>query len=732
MADSPRYQRANLVYADMPNIQPVDLQEQLNANKRIGAALDQMTSITTDIGKKYAIEAAAKYSLDNPVTQEQLIDAQKNNSNPIAKDLKGGTIFNETLKKVYAQQASAEFTNIAYTHFEDVDKRVKSGELTNPDEIKQALNSVIEPQKNVLGQIDVETGLSYDAKLKSYANTYYKGALNELDRQARERVDLTASDTMNALTKMFEKDLINQYDPIVLKGLLDTKLQDGDLSFKQGSHRGAYNNQLRKQLEYAINNKFAEDMANAFGNEAVAMQSLEKGKAGKWTAFWNAATPDQKDDLRRFVSKEISFKSAGAEEAERKFKSEFGSIKSMLQDGIEPDNKTLQRFAIGIETLKADSPARKEAEILTTLLKVNKDLNSLSLSDRQAYEEKMRANVTLDNYVAFDFVKEANSKYRDNISKDFVGTMKKQDKYKGSILDFSLPDSQFQAQADNRILLADQFGNVNQAKPKYFDEGEIEAFRAEYQKSNTEGKQLLVGRIVKTFGAKSGVIFDQLSPKDPVMGHLGGLFINQSNKETLDAVVKGQEIINSGIKYDVNPTRESSVIRNVVGDAFYDVPKIQTAIVETAKALYAEEAVRKNYAKFSESAFEQALQKAAGQKSSSDGTLYGGIVKYNGVKVSIPSSIPTKEFDDVMDKATLADFRYSADNFARRANTNGLFDDNSLEYTSDKLKGAVLIPIDNNRAKLRIGNSLLTLKGGYDLVINLDVLYRKLKDEKRL
>jgi len=707
MADSPRYQRSNLVYADMPNIQPVDLQEQLNANRRIGAALDTMTSITTDIGKKYAIESAAKYSLDNPVTQEQLIDAQKNNSNPIAKNLKGGTIFNETLKKVYAQQASAEFTNIAYTHFEDVDKRVKDGELTNPDDIKEALNSVIEPQKNVLGQIDVETGLSYDAKLKSYANTYYKGALNELDRQARERVDLTASDTMNALTKMFEKDLINQYDPIVLKGLLDTKLQDGDLSFKQGSHRGAYNNQLRKQLEYAINNKFAEDMANAFGNEAVAMQSLEKGKAGKWTAFWK-------------------------EEAERKFKSEFGSIKSMLQDGIEPDNKTLQRFAIGIETLKADSPARKEAETLNTLLKVNKDLNSLSLSDRQAYEEKMRANVTLDNYASFDFVKEANSKYRDNISKDFVGTMKKQDKYKGSILDFSLPDSQFQTQADNRILLADQFGNVNQVKPKYFDEGEIEAFRAEYQKSNTEGKQLLVGRIVKTFGAKSGVVFDQLSPKDPVMGHLGGLFINQSNKETLDAVVKGQEIINSGIKYDVNPTRESSVIRNAIGDAFYDAPKIQTAVVETAKALYAEEAVRKNYAKFSESAFEQALQKAAGQKSSSDGTLYGGIVKYNGVKVSIPSSIPTKQFDDVMDKATLADFRYSADNFARRANTNGLFDDNNLEYTSDKLKDAVLIPIDSNRAKLRIGNSLLTLKGGYDLVINLDVLYRKLKDEKRL
>ncbi len=169
-----------------------------------------------------------------------------------------------------------------------------------------------------------------------------------------------------------------------------------------------------------------------------------------------------------------------------------------------------------------------------------------------------------------------------------------------------------------------------------------------------------MGRIVKTFGSKAGVVFDQLSPKDPVMGHLGGLFVNQSNKETLDAVIKGQDIINSGIKYDVNKLTESSAIRNVIGDAFYDVPKIQTAVIETAKALYAEEAVRKNYAKFNGSAFEEALQKAAGQKSGSDGKLYGGIIKHNGVKVSIPSSIPTKEFDDVMDKATLADFRYAS------------------------------------------------------------------------
>jgi len=113
MAESPRYQRANVIYADMPNIQPTGLQEELASSRRISSALDQMIGITTDIGKRYAMEAAGKYSIENPITKEQLLEAQKTNANPIAKDLKGGTIFNDTLKKVYAQQASSEFTQIA-------------------------------------------------------------------------------------------------------------------------------------------------------------------------------------------------------------------------------------------------------------------------------------------------------------------------------------------------------------------------------------------------------------------------------------------------------------------------------------------------------------------------------------------------------------------------------------------------------------------------------------------
>lgn len=732
MAQSPRYERANVIYADMPNIQPTGLQEELASSKRISAALDQMIGITTDIGKRYAMEAAGRYSIENPVTKEQLLEAQKTNANPIAKDLKGGTIFNETLKKVYAQQASSEFTQIAYTHFEDILKQVENGTLTDPESIRQSLDAVIKPQSQILSNIDVETGVGYDAKATAYANTYFKQANKELEKQARERIDLLSNETLTSHIKMYDLDTANETDPVILKEKLKLRLDDAYGTFKQGSHGQAYRDKLEQELNYVLDNRFAEYMASVAGSEANAMKMLEKNNAKAYTAFWKDKTPKEKDELRQFVLKEIRFRNAGAEESERQFKSKLDDIKGMVKDGFEPDNASMQWIMNNVGSLRPDSPVRKEVAALNSIVKINRDLNSMSLLDRETYEQNMRVNVTAENYDTYDFVKQANSKYRDNLSKDFVGTMKKQEKYKSSVLDFSSPDSKFQLQVDERIKTANQFGAINNVKPKYLDEGEIEAFRAEYQKASTQDKQLLVGRIVKTFGSKASVVFDQLSPKDPVMGHLGGLFINGSNKETLDAVIKGQDIINAGTKYATSTTLEPQSIRNVLGDAFYDVPKIQTAVVETAKALYAEEAARKGYVKFNQQAFESALQKAAGQKSSPDGTLYGGIVKYNGVKVSIPSSIPTKEFEDVMDKATLADFRYSSDNFAMRKNTNGLFDDNNLEYTSDKIKNAVLIPIDNNRAKLRIGNSLLTLKGGYDLVINLDVLYQKLKDEKRL
>lgn len=736
MANSPIYQRANLVYNDMPNLQPVDLQEQLNANRRIGAALDTMTNITSEIGKKYAIEAAAKYSLDNPITTEQLLEAQRNNSNPVTKDLKGGTIFNETLKKVYAQQASAEFTNLAYTHFEDVDARVKKGELSNPDEIKQTLNSIIQPQRDVLSQIDVETGLAYDAKLKSYANTYYKSALNELDRQAKERIDLMAVDTMNTQTKMFEKDIVNQYDPIVLKGLRDARLQDGDLTFKQGSHREAYNNQLRKQLDYAINNKFAEDMAHTFGSEGAAMQALEKGKAGKWTAFWKDKTADEQDDLRQFVLKEIRIRSAGAEEFDRQYASKLSAANDMLTNGYQPDAGLSQWLINNSGSLKPDSATKASANAFTMKLDQFNKLNGMSMQDRQTYEDsvlaKIGSNMTAENWQIYSFIKKSNENFNTNIKKDFVATMKTQNAFRATSINFASPDAEFQDQVDNRVKLAKQFGTMNNVKPSFLDEGEVESLRLQLDNAKPDERVVMAGRIAKSFGPDSIRVFEQLSPKDPVMAHMGVLYANKSNDDIIRRVAKGQDILKSGFKPVEEASMKQSAIKDNIGDSLYAAPQSYNAVVKTADTLYAEEAMRKNLTTFDGEIYGQKLQEAAGRVVGANGKFYGGVIKYNKAKVIIPSTIPQDDFEDVMDKATINDFRFASDNFANRANTNQLIATNGKEFASSKIKDAKLVPASSNSFMLTIDDRPFLLKDGSPLYINVEVLYQKLKSEKRI
>lgn len=737
MAELPRYQRANLVYNDMPNLQPVDLQEQLNANKRISAALDQMSSITSEYAKRYAVESAAKYSLDNPVTKEQILEAEQNNSNPVVKNLKGGTVFNDTLKKIYAQQASSELTNMAYDHFENISKQVETGELTDPAAIRESLNSVIKSQTDVLSRIDVETGLSYDAKVKSYANTYYKGALNEIDKQARQKLDLMAYQTIQNQTKMFMKDIENETDPNILADKMALRIQDGDTTFKQGNHRNEYGNQLRQSLEYVMNNRFAEYIANTYGNEGAAMKALEKGNAKAFSKYWESRTPDQQDDLRQFVLKEIRLKDAGRAEFESQYRSKLNMAEDMLKNGFEPDAGTTQWLISNSSGLKPDSAVRNEAAAFNMKINEYHKLNSMSLADRKVYEEntlaKIGADMTPEKYGVYKFIKDANDRFADNIKKDMVGTMKTQTAFRDSALDFNAPEGAFQEQVDKRIKYSKQFAGMNDIKPSFLDEGELNALQGSLNAAKADDKILITRRIAKTFGNDAIKVFSQLAPKDPVMAHMGILSANGSNDDIVRRIAKGEEIIKAGFKYKADDIQKNNEIKKQISDSLYAAPEVYNNVIKTADVLYAEEAMRKGYADvFNSKVYGDKIQEAAGRKMGADGKYYGGTVKYNKNILVIPNTIPQDDFEDMMDKATLVDFRYSSDNFRERKITNGLFSTNGKEYTSDKIKDAKLIPINNDSAMLTIDDQPFILQNGQPLYINLNVLYSKLKSEKRI
>ena len=60
-------------------------------------------------------------------------------------------------------------------------------------------------------------------------------------------------------------------------------------------------------------------------------------------------------------------------------------------------------------------------------------------------------------------------------------------------------------------------------KPKYLDEGEIQSLQMQLDAAKPDDRVAIVGRIAKSFGGSSSEVFKRLSPKDPVMAHMGVL-----------------------------------------------------------------------------------------------------------------------------------------------------------------------------------------------------------------
>ena len=76
MADLPSYQSTGRVYSELPQLDFANVREAFKQSQTMSNQLDRLSSYAfTEMGK--ATEAKAeKFALDNPITKEDLINAQ--------------------------------------------------------------------------------------------------------------------------------------------------------------------------------------------------------------------------------------------------------------------------------------------------------------------------------------------------------------------------------------------------------------------------------------------------------------------------------------------------------------------------------------------------------------------------------------------------------------------------------------------------------------------------------
>ena len=202
-----------------------------------------------------------------------------------------------------------------------------------------------------------------------------------------------------------------------------------------------------------------------------------------------------------------------------------------------------------------------------------------------------------------------------------------------------------------RIIQAKSISAFYGVETKYFSEDEKSQL-TDFFENNRNKDQLVrvLSTINKTFGQDAGRVFSEIAPKNKFFAYIGGLF-NQTGQygEGFKKAISGYDIVKNknispGIKKSES-TYKSTVAK--YREAYPNNPETYNAIIEAAEYIYAYEMYTKGETDvtFKKNIFENAINLAAGKIDN-----YGGLDKYNGTFISIPSFVKQGQFSNIVER----------------------------------------------------------------------------------
>lgn len=221
-----------------------------------------------------------------------------------------------------------------------------------------------------------------------------------------------------------------------------------------------------------------------------------------------------------------------------------------------------------------------------------------------------------------------------------------------------------------------------------------------------------LGTIAMAAGARSGSAIQEIAAKQPLFGQAGYLTAT-GRAETAELALRGAAVLKANktllpaSKKALNEA-DNDVLRGVIPENRQDV---RTAIVETARALYALEADKQGIdaADFDEKLYRRSLQQAAGQLGDT-----GGIAKVGKDQVWLPAHMTRDDMQRTLKSMSLEEwvgFSYSGGSAPSVIGSNGEME----ALTLRELSRARLVTVGEGRYQIMLVDPALSDAAGYAL-----------------
>jgi hypothetical protein len=460
-------------------------------------------------------------------------------------------------------------------------------------------------------------------------------------------------------------------------------------------------------------------------NKQAFLKSLEKDiKKGPVGDLFDAnGNPVRTDRLSRGIDLPKLQALTNKFEAEiRAQRAEYNALKSELNSDITEANRisslgaTVPQTQISALQQRARSLGLPASDItvqkINTLSVLNentnsyKKMNSVQLSEIQRKLEQDTMNgATLLQAEQLNHIRQYKAKFEEGLKKDPVSMMNKSG-VPVNTLDFSADPKNFKSQIEDRVAKSKIYAEQQGIPVQFFANDEASALSTFLQTADVNQQLGMIAKITDGFGKDAPRAMAEISKFSPEYAHIGGLMMSGASSTTVkDALngIKQKQAGNKPFEMGGDAVTKQMTIANQLGNAYYNSAQTRNNIVTVANAIYTQRAIMRGDTQFNEDVYQEAFQEAAGAVKFTDKSWYGGsrqklaggIIDYKGMKLPIPNNIAQDEFEDIISKATYADFEAAA---------NGkLVDAKGRKYTVERLRDAYPAPINTDESFLYYG-----------------------------
>ena len=309
MAELPKYQQTGRIFSDVPQLDFANVRESFKRSQSIANSLDKMSQFAGKFAEAQVERQAEQFSIDNPITIEQLKNAQQSGISPedLVKSSGGGTIWQDTVRKFQGEQLRAQLEVYGQKALADIQSEVQLGTLTDINEIKTKYESAISGMEAPLAQINPESALRFKQSMASTANSFYKEATKKLENDYRieqevlsqQNLETTIQVARSTIATINDPQMLNEAKNVLFKRVFEQAKEAG----VGGDFAKAQANSFLKAFEeekinYFVNLAFSDEIAinpiTKTKDSLYAFQKLSSGNLGEKSQVWQSLNFEDK------------------------------------------------------------------------------------------------------------------------------------------------------------------------------------------------------------------------------------------------------------------------------------------------------------------------------------------------------------------------------------------------------------------------------------------------------